>query len=344
MNYEKMKCPVCSKPLDDPYEVVVCPECGAPHHRDCWAISNHCFFEEQHGTDEQWTPEKADASESPDTEVYDGDISPDGNPYPPFGYRSGQSDEVNFCSKCGSPVTPDMDYCKKCGSRLRGSAYTPMPVLPFSFGFNGFEYENDGGEKIEDVPVRELRLFIRTKSDYYISKFREIVSSHAKVNWNFSAFLLPKSWLLYRRMAIPFLIVTALSYAVMIPALISFGYYCSAVYAQAGSSSDMGAILSVLNNPSDQVLKTINSATVWMYVSIGVRILIHICVGCIGNLLYKNHCIKTVSMLRANADVESQQYRSMPYFRGGARTTVPVVYAFFAYTLCNFIVSLFVAL
>lgn len=48
MDYTKYFCPVCNEKFDENSDVVVCPDCGTPHHRECWLNNNKCFNEERH--------------------------------------------------------------------------------------------------------------------------------------------------------------------------------------------------------------------------------------------------------------------------------------------------------
>ena len=41
--YKDMICPVCGLSLEDG-EVCVCPECGAPHHRECFLQFHINYF------------------------------------------------------------------------------------------------------------------------------------------------------------------------------------------------------------------------------------------------------------------------------------------------------------
>ena len=52
---ENMLCPVCKAKLFTD-EVAFCPECGAPHHKQCYLKLGHCAYEEFHGTENQWQP------------------------------------------------------------------------------------------------------------------------------------------------------------------------------------------------------------------------------------------------------------------------------------------------
>lgn len=51
MDFKNYMCPVCEKAFQDEDDVVVCPDCGTPHHRECWKKNDECFNKEKHGTD-----------------------------------------------------------------------------------------------------------------------------------------------------------------------------------------------------------------------------------------------------------------------------------------------------
>ena len=66
--YNNLCCPVCNAKLFDDDDIVVCPICGAPHHRNCFNYEGHCHYESTHGTPEQWTMPTADKSENCNTQ------------------------------------------------------------------------------------------------------------------------------------------------------------------------------------------------------------------------------------------------------------------------------------
>lgn len=49
--YENNTCPVCNKAFEQGDDVVVCPECGTPHHRECYNSTGKCANKNLHGTD-----------------------------------------------------------------------------------------------------------------------------------------------------------------------------------------------------------------------------------------------------------------------------------------------------
>ena len=40
--YTHLPCAVCGKEFDENSDVVVCPVCGTPHHRECYKQLGHC--------------------------------------------------------------------------------------------------------------------------------------------------------------------------------------------------------------------------------------------------------------------------------------------------------------
>lgn len=52
MDFKKYFCPVCNNQFNDEDDVVVCPECGTPHHRECYKNNGGCFNVKLHGSEE----------------------------------------------------------------------------------------------------------------------------------------------------------------------------------------------------------------------------------------------------------------------------------------------------
>ena len=54
MNFIGEKCVFCEKVFEDGDDVVVCPDCGSPHHRECYKKHNRCANLYMHGTGKKW--------------------------------------------------------------------------------------------------------------------------------------------------------------------------------------------------------------------------------------------------------------------------------------------------
>ena len=58
--YENQPCPVCQQSFQPDDDIVVCPVCGTPHHRDCYKQNGECGNFEKHNDGFRWAPEKAE--------------------------------------------------------------------------------------------------------------------------------------------------------------------------------------------------------------------------------------------------------------------------------------------
>lgn len=87
--FENKLCPVCRSRFGKDDEIVVCPECGTPHHKACWNSLNHCGVEEFHGMNYVWNGRLPDEDEpvksEPETVVSDNSDDPHHAEYPNIG-------------------------------------------------------------------------------------------------------------------------------------------------------------------------------------------------------------------------------------------------------------------
>ena len=100
MDFITNKCPVCHKPFAKSDDIVVCPECGAPHHRECYEQENACAFQDRHAAGFDY----AESAESKDKVK------------PPV-----------ICPFCSRTLSPDSIYCKYCGHQLNTQSREPHP-------------------------------------------------------------------------------------------------------------------------------------------------------------------------------------------------------------------------
>ena len=63
INDKKKSCVVCHAYLFEEDDVVYCPECGAPHHRECYINLGRCGLAEAHGTENQYDKLKREEPE-----------------------------------------------------------------------------------------------------------------------------------------------------------------------------------------------------------------------------------------------------------------------------------------
>ncbi len=69
MSSQEKSCVLCHAYLFPEDDVVYCPECGAPHHRECYNSIGKCALSEFHGTENQYDKIKVEAEKSKEPEV-----------------------------------------------------------------------------------------------------------------------------------------------------------------------------------------------------------------------------------------------------------------------------------
>lgn len=104
-------CPICKQELTASDKVKVCPDCGMPHHEECWEMNAGCST---FGCAQQGIVEKAKPMQKCSkcgTELAEGqDFCPKcGTP------KGGV--KKNVCGKCGNELAEGQDFCPKCGQR-----------------------------------------------------------------------------------------------------------------------------------------------------------------------------------------------------------------------------------
>lgn len=187
-NYTGVKCPVCSKNFTQADDIVVCPVCGAPHHRECYAKNSACAFAAEHSSGKEWR--------SPPPEA------------PPHGKYA----DVTLCPSCQSVNPAGNIFCQVCNARLRG---VPPPVPPDAQGFPSWAFPRVtanaesgsfvyGGispdDKIDEEPVRDLAVYIGDNAAYYLPRFKSMEENSYTLSFNFSALIFNFFYFFYRKM------------------------------------------------------------------------------------------------------------------------------------------------
>lgn len=61
--FENKSCPVCKKEFMSDDDIVVCPECGTPHHRECYNLIGHCVNKGLHASNYDYYEDTKPATE-----------------------------------------------------------------------------------------------------------------------------------------------------------------------------------------------------------------------------------------------------------------------------------------
>lgn len=161
MDIKNYICPVCNETFNEDDDAVFCPECGTPHHRECWKKNGKCFNEALHGTQEI-----EDTFKNKNTE---------------------QEKVINGVEASSSEKTQNQEKPKLPFSvEIKNPDFRINPSQTFL---------------IDGQPSVLYEVAVRKNQRYYLPSFMAISQLNKKTfSWNFWAFLVPFAWSVYRKM------------------------------------------------------------------------------------------------------------------------------------------------
>ncbi len=189
MATSKGECQLCKKTLGPTDDVVICPDCGAPYHRECFQKNGKCVYESRHGGGFEYKPSGAIQTAAGEK----GAVCPQ--------CGTVNSRENLFCESCGRPLgraaPPRLSTVPPGAGEMPGEGTQPLfGGTPFSYSapFASLEGEIDG------IPKEEWATFIGRSHAAYIPKLSLQQVRGSKIAFSFSAFLFPSMYFAYRKL------------------------------------------------------------------------------------------------------------------------------------------------
>ncbi|MCH5320227.1 MAG: DUF2628 domain-containing protein [Eubacterium sp.] len=278
------KCPVCDRNFTDEDDIVICPHCATPHHRECYKALGHCFNRDKHSEGFDYTAEKTDEADSTvneNTQYYQ----------PPV-----KESSKTVCSQCGAEISNGAPFCSQCGARQSNAQYKEYSPLN-EFGFNNTtqqRYENDT-QTIDGKSIADVAAVVRTNTEKFIPKFLE----NKKVSWNWSAFIFGPYYLLYRKMYKQGIVFLALS---LITSFVVSGLFAEEI-AAFGSffSSNYQALYS---NPSNelitQFMEIYKQVLPMMLITISVNLILRLIIALFADSFYRAKTLEVLDKVDRN--------------------------------------------
>lgn len=280
MNPDGISCARCHAYLFPEDDVVYCPVCGAPHHRDCYNALGHCALEELHGTDRQYSAEKEREAKrlAAEKEKATREIA----------------ESLNTCIVCGEKYPKTQDICPKCGT-----ANVNIPN-PYNFDpLGGVDPKADIGE---GITAEEAKRFVAANPHKYIPKFKELEKGK-KVSWNWMAFLFPCPWFLSRKMyknGIIAGILTVMATLFSYPAQLFL--HNNGILDLKNSEEKADALIAILPKMDDILF-------IGLFVAIILELIVRIVCGLFGDIIYKNYVISSIKKIRNESSDMDFDYR-----------------------------------
>lgn len=186
---EKLSCAVCHAYLFEEDDVVYCPVCGAPHHRECYNSIGHCALEQFHGTDNEYRKPVKPEENKKETVLPKEKVN-----------------SAKMCPFCKKEIEADAKVCPYCGRPSMSGAF-------FTFDLSG----GVADKEVLDDPITagDVKPLVAVNTQRYLPKFLQF-SKGKKYSWNWLAFLFPQGWFFSRKMYKAGALVTAIILAFQI--------------------------------------------------------------------------------------------------------------------------------
>ena len=314
LRYEGAECPYCHQTLHDSDEITVCPQCGAPYHRECAKKAGGCVLTELHAQGRQWQKVSRPGERTID------------------GYAQLR------CSRCGTLNQPGAKVCEICGTPLdnqqpdqNNAGETPPPqddrqqqwnqpswqqqgapgMPPFQMPFDPFVNPMGGldpEELIDDVPAKEVAVYVKQNTPYFLPKFKAFLGKEENgrkrvFSWNWAAFLLDTYYLFYRKMYGLGAIVMVLSLLLSIPSLLmSFDNLLTVIDPNSTLVTDLGI-------SPDKLLILYNLCS---FLSFAMKAAL----ATLTNRIYASHALKDIHRIRKEKG-GSPDYHTVLSAKGG---------------------------
>jgi len=337
--YEGLSCPHCHRAFKESDDIVSCPVCGAPHHRGCWSDAGGCVYAADHGTENEWSRDKATAQNA---------------------QQQGTTSDTKTCPHCGHTNVSFAEFCAHCGREIPSQEWhssrqaPPPPPPPYhsSYGApppNGyheyapFHVQSPYGGVSPDADIdgetaRDVAAVVTSNTQYYMPRFEKMSRNKSKVSMNWCALFLTEYWLFHRKQYVMGALVMAFNLMLNI---LSMGITYMYVYVPFMNSTSLTGISYpalaawLTDNPSVQ--PTVMLLGMITLTTFAVRLFFAL----FGNSIYMQSCLKTIR--RAREEYPEGYQAQLPVF-GGTSFVLALVMYMCGYIFTEFISAVFLTL
>lgn len=291
LNISEEKCSVCQADLFEDDDIVYCPECGAPHHRDCYNSVGHCGLEQYHGTEKQYKRPQNETAQQAVREQ-----------------PEVKNDIETVCQMCGKGFDRDSAQCPNCGapniSKL-GGRFIEIDLL------GGVPADMDLGD---GVTANEAKMFVATNTQRYIPKFADFKLGK-KASWNWAAFLFPCAWFASRKMYSKAALIGTFQVAF---SMLTFPFQRAISFLDFSDAKNYAQSFEIIMQNFDSIGKT---AIIAAFIGSVLGLIIRIVCGIFADYSYKKRVISAVSDIKKSIDDQIVAYRR----RGGMSLTAALI-------------------
>lgn len=310
--YTHLPCVVCGKEFDENSDVVVCPVCGTPHHRECYKQLGHCANISWHEENKTYDAELEKAQIEGEQRQKEKEMQNPGQP---------EVSQRIVCNRCGQKNNADAVFCSHCGFPLSNGfgshAQQGSEQRGFQGGFNAVSFAPapNPNEDFDGVEGWKLAAVVKENQFSFMPRFMSFARRKNKVSFNFCAFLFSPLYFFYRKMYLLGILGLIIEFICTIPnaILMLTNQYLSNVY---DLTVTWGLNLTISQM---QALSTAN------YFASIVSLAVQILVGLFANYLYYRKCIKTAKGIDEKAH-SKEEFLTLADKKGGTNRIIILVF------------------
>ncbi len=284
-------CDGCAEIMNEGEDIVVCPECGTPQHRECYNKNNACVNAHLHAEGFDWQKENIKPEEPPKTAEVTGNSAPILNP-------DGGIPEVALPMFNAQSIVID------------------GRTVSTSKEFNG-------------IRIREALTYLQINANKYIKKFMKNEHKKNFISWNWGAFFFTPAWFFYRKLykAGAFFLTFVIAATLMVTPFTNiisenaeaytaaFTEYREAVsaYMEDSSAENEAALDTALDAAFAEFVKVAPATAIYY---LATFVIPSLAAAIMANSLYRNKMLDDIRIAkRATSDPNIQRYSLLR--RGG---------------------------
>lgn len=309
--HENESCPVCSKKFEQDDDVVVCPVCGTPHHRECYNSIGKCVNHSKHSQGYEYKPADKPQASAETAQRYNPN-----NTYYETAQNQPEASEVNsnaeiksVCDGCGSEIEVSVPFCPYCGKKQENADYSSVSATANTNMKNKIKDTiGDKCDNIEGKSLSDVATVVKVNAVKYIPKF----VSDKKISWNWGAFFFGPYFLFYRKMykegTLALLVRTGISL------IIQSVFSAQTAKLNELMNMEMTNMASGKAMDSVTVLKSLYSAAPQLLLFTAIAtFIINVVIALISNRLYRKKVISVLDRVDSSLENGGMFTQAMPF-------------------------------
>ncbi len=316
MRFENQICPVCEEKFNENDEIVVCPECGTPHHRDCYNSLGECKNAPLH--------KEGFSFKSVEPEQEKIDILID--------------DEIKNTKDIVNVVNVEFN-----GDESKNNENLRSTIEELFKNING---KSTDQVLINNTPSSYYEAAIGKNQNYYMPRFLIMEGTQKKHLLNICAFVFPFAWAIYRKMyklALLVFCIYIVLLSVTIAPILTNEEYIEAMnkcymedptFYEKVLLYDAGQSVTFTKTQSEfiEISKNITISPVIAYGTLFVSIAMKILLGIFATRLYKEKLTKNIEKAKKLSLEESQLKSYLKSKYGVTPMFIAIIAGFIEYT------------